>query len=298
MARMSKRTTSITEGELHPTVSSLPLSAGSAAQQTIVEVIRSTWINQQIRNPSFSLRAFARRLGVAPAELSMIFNGKRRLTYRMATKLLSRIALEPEQARRLLEALPKKLRRNGQTREAELNSRPVLNYIQLSTDEFRVIADWYYLAILSLSETEGFVSDPIWIARRLGVRVDQIRTALEALLRLGLLTADGGQLRTTGKKFTTTNDVVDVSLRKNHVQGLELATQALHTVPVELREFGASIIAADPDLLPEAKSRLRELRREISRLLEGGRKKQVYRLQVQLFPVSQWEYSRGENHEN
>jgi uncharacterized protein (TIGR02147 family) len=76
------------------------------------------------------------------------------------------------------------------------------------------------------------------------------------------------------------------SIRKNHAQCLELALDALERVPIELRDFSGMIIAADPELLPEAKQRIRALRREITEILEGGKKKEVYRLSIQLFPLS------------
>ncbi len=269
------------------------------AQLQSLNLIRSAMAELQSRNPSYSLRAFARKLQITAAELSLLLNGKRRLSRKMAARVFERLAVEPAVATALVEALPERLSRK--TRAAnevpgakKRTTGPVLQYIQLSTDEFRVVADWYHLAILSLAETQGFQSDEAWIARRLGLRVREVRSAVQTLVRLGLLVEvasgagiSGVEWRATGKRFTTTNDVSDASLRKNHAQGLDLARTALDEVPVELREFGASIIAIDPDLLPAAKARLRELRREVAQLLEGGKKKsEVYRLSVQLIPLT------------
>jgi uncharacterized protein (TIGR02147 family) len=234
----------------------------------------------QTKNPGFSLRSFARRLQITPAELSLILNGKRRVTQKMAAKLVDRLALPPAQAERLMAALPARLPR----RKSAVPS--VLKSIQLSSDEFNVIADWYHLAVLSLAETDGFEGRPEWIAQRLGIRLREAQSAVQTLLRLGMLEEGAQGLRATGKEFRTSTDVPDASVRKNHAQGLELARAALDEVPIELRDFGASIIAADPDLLPAAKQRLRELRREMVELLESGKKKEVYRLSVQLIPLS------------
>lgn len=256
-------------------------------QNAFVNLLRATLAQLQAKNPGFSLRSFAKRLRVTPAELSLILNGKRRVTRKMALKLSDRLALDPARAEKLLASLPTRLPR----RKASTPS--VLKYIQLSSDEFNVIADWYHLAILSLAETQGFVSEAEWIARRLGIRLREAESAVQTLLRLGMLEERAGAWVASGKEFRSTYDVPDSSVRKNHAQGLELARAALDEVPVELRDFGASIIAADPDLLPAAKQRLRELRREIVELLESGQKKEVYRLSVQLIPLSRGNLGEG-----
>ena len=253
---------------------------------------------RQVRRVGYSLRSFALSLKLTPAELSEVLAGKRKITRKMARKIFDAMGVDPETEHRLISALPEKQTRRKRalhsaatlTQTAPQKPSPVLKFIQLSTDEFRVIADWYHLAILSLAETESFLSDATWISRRLGITKYEAQSAIETLLRLGLVEFDERrELKVTGKQFTTTNDIPDASIRKNHAQGLELAREALERVPVELREFSASVIAADVELLPEAKKRLRELRREIAQLLEGGpnaTKKEVYRLSIQLFPLS------------
>ncbi|MDR3608123.1 MAG: DUF4423 domain-containing protein [Oligoflexia bacterium] len=273
------------------------------AQHQIVQMMRDTLNERQMRRGSYSLRAFAHSLKLTPAELSEVFSGKRKITRKMAKKVFSSLSVDPQREHRLMSGLPEKQVRRKRSlfapqafpastkihkRVKSSDHGPVRSFIQLSTDEFRVVADWYYLAILSLGETESFRPDTAWISKRLGITKYEAKGAVEALIRLGLLAKDGrAGLRVTGKQFTTTNDVPDSSIRKNHAQSLELALDALESVPIELREFSGMVIAADPDLLPEAKKRIRELRREIMEILESGKKKEVYRLSVQLFPLSQ-----------
>jgi hypothetical protein len=45
-------------------------------------------------------------------------------------------------------------------------------------------------------------------------------------------------------------------------------------------------MAVDPALLPEAKDMIKKFRRRLSRFLESGKKKEVYTIAIQLFPVS------------
>lgn len=272
------------------------------AHAELIQLIQSRFAEIQVKRPEYSMRAFSRTLGLTASQFSEIIRGKRPVTRKIAIRILDRLDIDPETAGALVEKLPVKQTRRKRAKaslQKQLKIKPsdqgsqqqskkrVLNYVQLSTDEFRLIADWYYLAILSLAETKNFYGDPVWISKRLGIRERDARSAVDGLIRLGLLErTKSGKLRATGKQFTTTNDIPDSSIRKNHSQGLEQAKEVLDQVPVELREITASIISIDPKLLPKAKERLREIKREITQLLEGGDKKEVYRLGIQLFPLT------------
>lgn len=265
-----------------------PVSQDVQAQAEIVNLLRQRWLDAQLKREGYSLRRFASRVRVAAPILSELFNGKRKVTRKLALQIFDGLGTEPDLVQKLLARLPEKQVR----RKRASTKKTQVNYIQLITDEFRMVADWYYIAILSLAETEGFRSDPTWIGKRLGITQEQAASAVQTLLRLGLLSREPhGRLSVTGKRFSTTNSIPDASIRKNHIQSLELARQAIDEVPMELREISASVIAADPDLLPEAKSRIKELRREIARILEGGRKREVYRLSVQLIPLTKGSHS-------
>jgi len=269
------------------------MEPGRDPQHEIVQILRDTLADRQARRHRYSLRGFAASLQLAPPQVSEILNGKRKVTRKMASRIFHSLAIDPAVEQDLLNRLPAKQTRRKRAKHqlalAPNDEPPETNswFSQLSTDEFRVIADWYYFAILSLAETEGFQSKPAWIAKRLGITIHQATNAIDTLLRLGLLVRNADQQWvTTGKHFTTTHEVRDASIRRNHAQALDLAQQALEQVPIELRDFSASVVCVDPDLLPAAKKRLRELRREIADLLESGKKKEVYRLSIQLFPLT------------
>ncbi|MBI1861191.1 MAG: helix-turn-helix domain-containing protein, partial [Deltaproteobacteria bacterium] len=57
------------------------------------------------RNPAYSLRSFARSLGVSHPSLSQILSGKRPLTQKSAFVIANRLALPPNQRRQLLAQL-------------------------------------------------------------------------------------------------------------------------------------------------------------------------------------------------
>ena len=58
---------------------------------------------------------------------------------------------------------------------------------QLAQDTANLISDWHHYAILELVHVRDFKPDSRWLARVLGISVDEVNVALQRLLRLGLL---------------------------------------------------------------------------------------------------------------
>src|SRR5690606_13180760 len=122
-----------------------------------------------------------------------------------------------------------------------------------------IIGDWYHFAILSLMKTKDFSAEPSFIAKRLGISETEASQAIERLARLEMIERDSeGQWKRARPKFRTSDDIPNISLQKAQRQNLDLALQALIDVPVELRDFTAITMPADPDLLPKAKELIRK----------------------------------------
>lgn len=249
-----------------------------------VNALREYFAKTLVKRPEYSLRAFARHVSLSPTHLSEVLSGKRSFTRKIASRVFSRLNLTQQEIDSLLRSLPEKQTRS---RDSQSSSFLKKQYVELSGHEFKVISDWYHLAILSLSSTKDFCAEPRWIAERLNIRIRDARSALQTLTHLGYLKViSGGKIKNTGKKFTTTNDVPDISIQKYHLQGLELARGAIEHVPVNLREITSSVVAINPKNLPKAKKRMREMKREIADILMSGPKTEVYQFQFHLFPLS------------
>ena len=251
------------------------------AQKQIQQLLAERLTQVRIKNPAFSVRAFARQLKIGPAALSEILNGKRQVSRPFAERLAERLCLDPIERAKILDAFPDRARR-----KPGVNARAA-RMLQLDMDHFRIISDWYHFGILSLAETAGFRDEPAWIAARLGIAIRDAESALDRLERLDLLRRlPQGRLVPTGVQYTTSDDISNLSLRKAHAQNLELARVSLETDPVDARDFTAITMAIDPAKLPEAKRRIREFRNELCAFLESGDKTEVYKLSVQMIPLS------------
>jgi transcriptional regulator with XRE-family HTH domain len=226
-------------------------------------------------NSRYSQGAFAKSLGLDPAYLSKIFNGRRKPTREMVEKIGRRLRLDEHQLAILAH--------HASSPDLPIELRP------LEQDRFRVVAEWYHLALLELVPAPFFKDDPAWIAQELGITVEQAVEALDRLSRTGFLErSETGAWRLSSRHNSTTQfPGTSEALRSYQTQVLAQAADALNEVPIEERDQSAVTFLADERLLSEAKALIRNFRRELAVLMSSGTQgHRVYTLSVSLFPVS------------
>ncbi len=107
-------------------------------QPMIIENLHDVFENRKRRRPGYSLRAFAKSLELDASCLSALLKSKRKLTFKMAQKIVENVKeFSPEQRYQLLEGHAESANENS-------NSRMLLN------DKFSLISDWWNFAILAI----------------------------------------------------------------------------------------------------------------------------------------------------
>lgn len=246
------------------------------SQIAIQRTLRIKLIELQKNNLRFSLRAYAKRLDISPGALSGLLNGKRVVSKKIAMKIADKLMLDPQERSELISTFKEKK-----------SEKIDIEYQQISSEQFRLLADWEHLAILSIINTSDFISNTNWIASRLGISENQASQAIDRLLHLGLLAkSEEGVLTRKNTALRTSDDVADISIRKSHDQTLDLAREALHRDEFEIRDFSAITFAIDPVHLAEAQAIIRKCQDDLSALLESGNQSEVYRFSTQLFPLT------------
>lgn len=246
----------------------------------VQQLLRRKLGEAQSQNPQYSLRAFAKRAGLSAGAVSAILNGKRLVSSKIAERLARNLLLDPQERSELLTAFP---RRSGAKGADTIDPR----YLELSAAQYRIVADWEHFAILSLLKTSGFKNDAEWIAERLGISTTRARSAVARLLDLGMAEKSSeGELTRSQPSFRSSDDVADLSVRKSHEQTLDLAKESLRVHSVAQRDHTAVTMAIDPARMPQAKELIRRFQDELAALVEGGTATEVYRLAIQLFPLS------------
>lgn len=235
------------------------------------------------KNPSYSIRAFARFLETDHSSLAKILNGKLTAGPHTVTKFGSKLGFTPTDFKKFIAApnKPTKSKTSGIT----------LNYEQLTLDSFKVISDWYHYAILELMRVKGFRSDLSWVARALGISLAEARSAFERLVRLNMISQNkrGKWVdHTNGTSTTIGNPFTASAFRNLQRQILERALIALEDTPLSRRDQSSMTMAIDSRKLGAAKQRIKDFRRELDQFLGQGELDEVYHLSVSLYPVTQF----------
>lgn len=250
----------------------------SQMEQTPKEWLRAEYERRRARNGRFSMRMFARQIGVSSGRLSELMSGKRAITEAVANKISAQLLLEPRERQAFLECMP----RSGKKAQASDDK-----YEDLSADAFHTLADWEHFAIYNLMDTSDFQPDVQWIGERLNLSAQRVRESMNRLLRLGLISEHNGVWRKRGANITTTHEIESMALRVSHRQSLEQVFTALDEVPLDLRDITSMTMAIDMARMAEAKHLIKKFRRELCAFLEAGSiRTEVYNLNIQLVPVT------------
>ena len=232
--------------------------------------------DRKSRNPSYSLRAFARDLGIGSTSLSDVLAQKRKLSKRNIEKISSKLSLSPIEVDLLLREIKGPFRK----------TKKEIERLEIEEDSFRLMADWYYLGILNFAKLEDNHANPVHIAKRLGISVEKSQLALDRLIRMNLIEIREGMLVRTSNPISTTYDVPSRAIRKHHRDNLHIAESSLDHDEVFIRNFNSVTMAIDPSRIPEAKVILQKTVEKIEKVLEVNDPTEVYTLSFQLFPVS------------
>lgn len=252
--------------------------------------LREELARRQRTNPSYSLRAFAKQLGMLPPTLSAVLAGKRPLPTATAEALPEKLSFSPSEKKRFLSSVYYRKTPPAVTQSIETASAGKILREEL---HHKIIAEWEHYAILTLADTRGFQAKKSWIAKRLGISETRAQTALDRLVQSRLMSINAaGKARLHQINVHTGNeDVASAALRQSHREALTMGIEKLESVPVEKRDYSTMTIAVSMDRMKDAKKLIRTFQKQLSELLEDGKRSEVYQLCVQLYPMTELENS-------
>lgn len=256
----------------------IDLQNDSKKRGRFIELLQTKLVERCQMNPSYSLRSFAKSLGVDSSSLSKILSGKRSLSPNMYLKLAGKLDLSPTEFK-LYNPF-----NHSQSDSDRFNA--------IEPEVFEIIADWVHFAILELTHLDNFRPNIKWIAKKLSVQELHVKLAVGRLLKLNLLKIEeSGNWIDVSDTLTTTNSPFTNSAFKKLQRGiLDQAHKALNEVEFEQRDQSSMTMAVDSHQLQKAKEIIKKFRREICELMQATPKRNaVYQLSVSLFPITEKE---------
>jgi uncharacterized protein (TIGR02147 family) len=262
-----------------------------AEQTDYRAILRQRFADRQERNPAYSLRAYARDLGVSASRLSEILSGRHEMSPKTALDVASRLGMTDDEQAFFVDLVTSTSARTG-TARAQATARLARRRAesvgeQLSMEHFALIAEWHHFAILELTKVKGFRASTATIASALGLPKDDVKRAVSRLCRLGFLGRDGRRLVVRKPSTRTQPAAPSDAVRAFHRQILERATLALEFQTMGERHNGGVVMAFDQERFPEARERLRRFRQEFAAEFTAKRgATHVYALSAHFFALS------------
>ncbi len=208
-------------------------------------------------NGRYSLRAYARDLGISRSVLSSVLSGKSTLSSSNSKKIQNKLTNTPAKS----------------------------SFVELPSEKYHLLQRWYYLPLLNLCYLSHQKASRDWIASQLRITLSEAKEGVDTLVREGFLRIERGKLVRTVPSLHTKDEIPSNQIRRYHQSILRLSHHSIEREGIDRREYQTMCLPIAKDKLPEAKKRIRQFHKELASFLEAGNSNELYYLSVQLFPA-------------
>lgn len=242
-----------------------------------VELVNQEFSKRKMNNPRYSLRAFARDLGLHSGTLSSILHGRRKLPAYLfddLSKKVQSLSIHRDQLK-------------PELRRAKKESSKAFKYEKVIDERLweEIVVEGIYFTMMSLMTCSNFKSDVSWISERLKIDPDKVKTVLEKLVKASLVKIEDGQYRLDKSTHTTRDGISSEALKRAHEEILDTSKKKLRLIDKSQRDYTSVKFAADPAKLELAKKEIRKFQNRMIKIMGASENaNEVYELAMQLFP--------------
>ena len=215
------------------------------ARNVVFGVFSRELRDRKARNPKYSLRAFARDLGVSPASLSCFLNGKSGVAIEAVNGLLAQTSLPYSLQEFLLQYAQFCSSRSTKNKRKAKESLELISRssgAKLDLDAFEIIQDPMHFVVLECLKLASTNKSAEQIGIFLGLEPMKVIEILVRLKSVGLVAEKDSVYRPTKNATYTFPEGPKQAVRNFHRNILTMAEQSLSR-PIETRTF-MSLVSA------------------------------------------------------
>ena len=256
--------------------------------------IRDYYTERKERS-GFTWRDFAKAAGYSsPVFLKLVCDGKANLSEAGIERVASAMGLVGVDLQYFRQLVAFNQEKSSSTKKkiyAEMRSLANENAFALvGEDQYDYYGSWLNPVLREMAPRLNGAT-PAQMAGELVFDSDtaKVKSSLKLLEKNGFLEKDEqGHYTQTKRSITTGNiDVTSLAIREMHRQMGELGVQSLDQVPVKERDVSGLTIGISEEAYEKIIKEIAEFRRRVSSIvLEDSGEERVYRLNVQLFPLT------------
>jgi uncharacterized protein (TIGR02147 family) len=262
-------------------------------ETTYREILHQAFQDRNLVNASYSMRSFARDLGIPPSTLSEVLNGKKGISPKRSSMIAKGLRLPEWQVQLFCDLVAKehakspKLRQEAKLRLKNRNQENRLR--QLNQTALKALTSWIDLAILELTYLKDFKPVASWIAKKIGAEPQFVAESMERLKAANLIEVNQktGVWTDISPLFSSTDGIPNESIRRFHLTVLQLAQKKLENPDVQSRTVKSVIFSISKLNIPKAKFILDEAISKIVALADESlqQREDVMCFSTQLFSL-------------
>lgn len=233
--------------------------------------LRDNFDRLKKKNKSFSMRAYARVIGVSPGTISEIFGERRKISPQLALQIAQKAKFDSAALQRLRQLIS--------MNESETPRRV------LSAQAVELIMNPLYYRLVCALDILPSPTTADEIASFLAADGDEVARVIEVLRDLEIVDTKGTAVSWRGQHVITPPDVPNARVQAFHRGTLKDAAADLR-LPVHEREYTTVVFAANESRMESAKRQIRAFRDDLAESMRDSRPDRIYQLSVQLRPVS------------
>jgi uncharacterized protein (TIGR02147 family) len=258
--------------------------------------LQSAWNKKRVFNKQFTLRAWAKQLGISShGTFYQMVKGDRPLPKKYVRPITKSLNLGHKESL-YLETLIDLSKANTNEHQVYYKERlqeiapgNKLSFYEIATFEF--LKNPINGAIIELTNLKDCEFDPLWIKNRLSIkeRLSEVKKAIDLLLDLKLLTKDKfGDLKRSNEHIYTKQDIKNEALQEYHKNVLKLGADQITKQDVLKREYNATAMGIKSKDLPKIKEDIRDFLNDFIDKYEAdsGQADEIYQLGIQLFGLT------------
>lgn len=264
--------------------------------ETAEEFLSAAYRNKKRRNSTFSMRAWARKLGLASnATLSLMLAGKRPIPRKYIHVFASELGMTSKESLYFESLVEMAKAKNAKARvyyqERAHSFRPNSGISFIEIESFQTLSHPLHMGLLEMIDLKECTSNikSIRESLRVPTSLNEIEEALARLLLLGLVEkSPTGLFSKTHSSISTRPDIADEGSQEYHRRISIQASEAVSQQDICEREFNGYAINIKKESIPRAKELIRQFIADFAKEVEAVPKtgEETYQLNVQFFALT------------
>lgn len=242
-------------------------------------MLQNYFFEVQGRNSRFSIRAFAKKLGLSSSALSEILRGKRKISEKKALGIAKKLEFNESE----IKSIKRAFENSNSLERLKATSVPLKEKV-LSPETFHFMFDRIYFCVLGMLRSKYKTAAEISV--KLGLDSHVVENVLDEFVRCGFVYRKNGEFFEAERTvFRTSDDFPEEGMKKRRLQNNLASRLAIEkSLPGEFGYF--STVALDRNKLEEAAPIVEDFLKRLSLFLRKPESDDIFEINIDIFPWS------------